>query len=216
VVATVPTSFDISGLGVEITASFEDNQAEFPIRVIAFGAAPCAELDRELKRCLNNPDNTEEPECSFNDIPDWGVTLAETIPFIRHRGGFLDALAYLLYHVNDGQMPFVCRCAYHVGRYDQCDCPYTLLKLEDGKYRLFLYNPEKERYRPVSVIGNRSIIDAKVVSYYPILPLKFNACNDDQEYVFKYSENENEIVIRDFSTKIKPNGITVVDVTLQE
>ena len=113
-------------------------------------------------------------------------------------------------------MPLTCEGAYRVGRYDKCDCPYTLMKLKDGKYRLFLYNPERDRYRPVAVIGKKRIIDAKVVSYYPLLPVKFNNESSDQGYVYKYSEDDKELIIRDFSTKIRPNGITVVDVTLDE
>ena len=113
-------------------------------------------------------------------------------------------------------MPVACECAYRMGRYNRCDCPYTVLKLKNGKYRIFLYNPERDRYRPVAVIGKKRILDAKVVSYYPLLPVKFNNESSDQGYVYKYSENAEEIVIRDFTTKIKPNGITVVDVTIAE
>jgi hypothetical protein len=113
-------------------------------------------------------------------------------------------------------MPFICEGAYRKDRYDRCDCPHALLKLTDGKYRLFLYNPERERYRPVSVISKKGIIDAQVISYYPILPVKFNNCSTDQGYVYKYSEESESALPRDFSTKIKPNGITVIDITLSD
>lgn len=216
VVATVPAYFDLSTLKIKISFSFEDMDAEFPMKTFAFGVAQSIEICEKLQQFLNVPDDTSQAECSIHEVPDWATTLAETIPFIKHTTGFLDALAYLLYHINDAQMPFICEGAYRVGRYDRCDCPYTLLKLTNGKYRLFLYNPERDRYRPVSVIGKKRIIDAKVVSYYPLLPVKFNNCSSDQGYVYKYSEPMKEVELRDFTTKIKPNGITVVDVTLAE
>ena len=216
VVATVSLDFDLKALGVEISASFADKNAEFPMKVFAFGANIDAEISKKLAECLSAPDDTEEPEYSIGEIPSYTTTLAETIPFIKHTAGFLDALAYLLYHINDEEMPVACECAYRMGRYNRCDCPYTVLKLKNGKYRIFLYNPERDRYRPVAVIGKKRILDAKVVSYYPLLPVKFNNESCDQGYVYKYSENTEEIVIRDFTTKIKPNGITVVDVTIAE
>lgn len=216
VVATVPVDFDISALENKITVSFADVDAVFPMKVFAFGTNAGVELCDKIKQCLSTPDDTEDPEYSIDEIPEYGTTLAETIPFIKHTTGFLNALAYLLYHVNDEQMPLICECSYHIGRYDKCDCPYTLLKLANGKYRLFLYNPERDRYRPVTVIGKKHILDARVVSYYPMLPLKFNNHNTDQEYVYKYSENQDEMLIYDFDTKIKPNGITVIDISFEE
>jgi len=217
VVATVPADYDLSRLNIGNPITFADTDAEFPMKVFAFGAELSGELQEKLQECLASPDDTEEPECSIREIPDWDTTLAETIPFIRHSAGFLNALAYLLYHINDAQMPLSCEGAYRVGRYELCDCPYTLLRLTNGKYRLFLYNPERDRYRPICVHAKKRILDAKVVSFYPLLPVKFNNSGTDQAYVYKYSDTPaEELVLKNFTTKIKPNGITVVDIVLGE
>lgn len=216
VVATAPVDFDLSNLKNGTAVSFEDTEAEFPIKAFAFGVSVSDELCAKIRELLKAVDDMPDPEYHISEIPEWSTTLAETIPFIKHSSGFLNALSYLLCHVNDSMMPLACECAYRVGRYDKCDCPYTLLKLKNGKYRLFLYNPERDRYRPVDVIGNRPILDAKVVSYYPLLPVKYNNSSSDQGYVYKYSENQKDTKLWDFSTKIKPNGITVVDVMLEK
>jgi len=143
--------------------------------------------------------------------------LADTIPFIKHSKGFLTALAYLLYHINDAQILLSCEGTYHIERYEQCDCPYTLLRLTNGKYRMFLYNPERDRYRPVRVRSKKHIVDASVVSFYPLLPVKYNNFNNDQSYVHKYTDDQSKgTAYTSFTTKIRPNGITVVDIALDE
>jgi len=217
VVATVPTSFDLSQLGVKITNSFADVEADFPMKFFAFGGEINGVIRENLLKRYTLPDDTPEGEDSIHEIPGWGTTLAETIPFIKHAAGFLEALAYLLYHINDSQIPLRCEGAYRVGRYELCDCPYTLLRLKNGKYRLFLYNPERDRYRPVCVHGKKRILDAQVVSYFPLLPVKFNNSGTDQAYVYNYSGSRGgDVVLKNFTTKIKPNGITVLDITLGE
>lgn len=217
VVATVPVNFYPPALGIKAAISFADVDAEFPMKFFAFGADLSPELCKTLMQRFNAPDDTPEAECPIHEIPGWGTTLAETIPFIKHTTGFLDTLAYLLYHINDAQMPLICEGAYRVDRYDKCDCPYSLLKLANGKYRLFLYNPERDRYRPICVHGKKRILDAQVVSYYPLLPVKFNNSGTNQAYVYNYSHAQGaDVVLKNFTTKIKPNGITVVDITLGE
>jgi hypothetical protein len=216
IVATAPADFDLSALGIEPSLSFVDEATSFPMKAFAFGKALPKELPLEIHRLLATPNVNSPQSSSISEAPDWMSTLAETVPFINHSSGFLSSLSYLLYHANDANMPFICEGAYRKDRYDRCDCPHALLKLTNGKYRLFLYNPERERYRPVSVISKKGIIDAQVISYYPILPVKFNNCSTDQGYVYKYSEESESALLRDFSTKIKPNGITVIDITLSD
>lgn len=91
-------------------------------------------------------------------------------------------------------------------------CPNITFRLKNGKYRVYLYNPERDRYRKIDVSSQKGIIEAKVVSYFPVLPVKYN--NNGKSFIHNYNDDDTNVVYDDFRTKIMPNGVTVVDITL--
>lgn len=216
VVATVSYGFDLSAYGITPDISFTDESANYKMTAFAFGVRISLDIREQIEDCLGLPDDTEEPEFAIDEVPNWNCPLAETIAFIKHSKGFISALAKLLYHVNDAKMPISCAGTQtRHGGYKECDCPNIMLRLKNGVYRLFLYNPELDRYRPIEVKSKKRIVDAKVVSFFPILPVKFNYNSDEVLTAYKY-DNSYDPVYTNFKTKITPGGITVVDIVLTE
>ncbi len=214
VVITMGADFDLSPYAIKPEISFTDNSAKCPMTVVGFGAEISQEFKNKIEECLNAPDVSEEPDFTIDEIPTWSYTLEDTIPYIRHSTGFMDALAYLLRHINDAQVPFVSRCARQSAKVVECDCPYILFRLKNGKYRMYLYNPERDRYRKADISSDKGILNAEVVSYFPVLPVKYD--NQGKGFIHNYNNENSNVVYNDFRTKIMPNGITVVDVTLAE
>ncbi len=212
VVITVSADFDLSTYGIKPVVSFTDTTAKHPMSVVAFGADVSQEFLNNVNEYLNSPDDSEEPEFSIDEIPTWSYTLSDTIPYIKHSSGFIDALAYVLYHINDTKMPFFAECIHDTKHVIKDVCPNITFRLKNGKYRVYLYNPERDRYRKIDVSSQKGIVEAKVVSYFPVLPVKYN--NNGKSFIHNYNDDDTNVVYDDFRTKIMPNGVTVVDITL--
>ncbi len=213
VVATIPADYEVGAYGIKPVISFTDKTAKFPMTVIAFGAEATDELRAQIEACLATPDVEPEPPFSIDEIPTWAYTLDDSVPYIKHATGFLNALAYLLYHINDANIPFTTSCKIVSEYGTMCSYPNVVYKLKNGKYRVFLYNPDRNRYRKANIISDKGITDAKVVSHFPQLPVKYN--NQGKSYVHNYEDGDNK-VYNDFTTKVMPAGVTIVDVTIAE
>ncbi len=216
-VGTVPASFDLAAYGLQPDITFTDSDAKFPMMVFACGSALSAHARQRILQNLQLPDTAPDPEFSINEVPTWTYQLPGTIPFIKHTTGFVRALGSLLYYANDAQIPLSCEGPEYSDEFDWCECPNIILKLNNGKYRVFLYNPERERYRRICVSAKKAILDAQVVSFYPILPVKYGSDKTVSAYEHKYDgTNKDKEVYTNFVTRIHPNGVTVVDVTLDD
>ncbi len=216
VVATVPAGFDLSIYGIMPDISFTDETADYKMTAFCFGANLSQDIHKQVEDCLMLPDDIAEPEFKIDEVPNWNCPLMDTIAFMKHSKGFITALAKLLYHANDAQIAISCEgAANKSGGYKKCDCPNILLRLKNGTYRLFLYNPERDRYRPIEVNTKKGILDAKVVSFFPILPVKYNHNSSEGLTVYKY-EDVTDVVYTSFKTKTTPGGITIVDIVLVE
>lgn len=168
-----------------------------------------------ITESLQLPDTAPEPEFSIDEVPTWTWQVPGTIPFNKHSTGFVTALGQLLHYSNEAQLRLTCECPFYSEEFSQSEEPNVVMKLSNRKYRMFLYNPERERYRRMRVSAKTAIADAQVVSFYPILPVKHTNSNEETSYNHNYEANSNaKAVYTDFVTRIHPNGITVVDVTL--
>ena len=217
-VGTVPAGFDLAAYGLQPNISFTDSTAKFPMTVFACGATLSDTARPRIAESLQLPDTAPEHKYTIDEIPfDWTCQLPETIPFIKHSTGFVKALGQLLNYANDAQIPITCEVNKLSDEFYMCEFPSIVLKLRSGKYRIFLYNPEHERYRRVRVRTKKPIEDAQVVSFYPILPVKYPNATTGDSYEHNYDINSGvKAVHKEFITRIQPNGVTVVDVTLGE
>ncbi len=214
-VLTFAEGFDMTPYGLECDMSFTDKNSKFPMTIFASGTTLSADMMSKIRECLSLPDIEPEPEYSIDETPDWFWHVPGTIPFIKHTTGFIKAYSMLLAHANDKNMALTSICPTF-NDHIELDCPNITLKLNNGKYRIYLYNPEREIYRRARVDSKVGIKEAKVVSFYPQLPVKYGNTTDEVDYRYKYDDETIGKLYGNFTTKIHPNGITVVDVELAE
>ena len=215
IVCTVPAGYDLTPFGLQPDISFTDTDAKYPMTVFACGATLSDAVRARIAASLQLPDTAPEPEFSIDEVPTWTWQVPGTIPFNKHSTGFITALGQLLHHANDAKMPLLCDGPDYFEEFNSCECPNVIYKLRNGKYRVFLYNPERERYRRMRVSAKTAIADAQVVSFFPILPVKYVSDTTAASYEHNYDANSNDnTVYTKFITRILPNGVTVVDVML--
>ena len=215
IVATVPEDFDLSEYGIKADITVTDSNVKFPMKAFSINTAISEDMKAKINDIFNITDVEPEPEYSIDETPDWLWHVEGTIPFVKHTTGFIKAYSMLLVHANDNNMALTSLCPTFNDRVEM-ECPNIILKLKNGKYRMFLYNPEREVYRRIRVDSKKGIKDAKVVSFYPILPVKYGTSTDEINYEYKYGDDTTGMVFPNFTTKVHPNGITVVDIELAE
>ena len=112
-------------------------------------------------------------------MADFGNPLTETLPFAKVSIGFIRALSCIL----DATKAFV------------CDVPHLAYRLKDGNIRLYLFNTVRDRYSRAIVDMSCEITDAKVVSSFPLLPVRFEKSKQK------------------FEIKLAPGGVSVIEIT---
>ena len=123
----------------------------------------------------------------------------DTLVFTKVTLGFRDALATLLNAINDN--PF------------EINKPHIILKTKEGAYRLYLFNDSEIKYHRAFVKTEREILDASIVSKFPVLPPRYiESAAGNLQHIYK----EEPKVKKSFEIKLQPAGVTIIDVTLKD
>lgn len=177
VLAVMPADFDIKALFPKQTYLFSDPHASHPMKAYFFGAQLPSTIREKAKSMLSEDDGTEEIEA--RDMADFGNPLTETLPFAKVSIGFIRALSCIL----GATKAFV------------CDVPHLAYRLTNGNIRLYLFNTVRDRYSRAFLDMRCEITDAKVISSFPLLPVRFD-------------ESKQR-----FEIKLAPGGVSVIEIT---
>ena len=135
---------------------------------------------KKAESMLSEDDGTEEIDA--RDMTDFGNPLTETLPFTKVNVGGIRALSCVL----GATEAFV------------CNVPHLAYRLTDGNIRLYLFNTVRDRYSRAIVDMSCEITDAKVVSSFPLLPVRFE-------------ESKQK-----FEIKLAPGGVSVIEITVKK
>lgn len=197
VVATAAVeNFAPAHYGIQPAVYFEDRFSDYPLCVFAFNAQIGDQA--AIAALLETDDGTENLQGNPADAPEHSNVLAETLTFCKVTAGFREACARLLQALG---------CDLFA-----CNLPILPMQLADGRYRLYLANPEMNSYGYAVVTAGRPIRQVANVGKYPVLPVKF--MDSPREHV-GWIGKEPDGARRSFRAKVAPGGVTILDVTLE-
>jgi hypothetical protein len=198
VVATAAVeNFAPADYGIRPDIYFVDRFSDYPMCAFAFNSS-IADADA-ITALVATDDGTENLKGNPCDAPEHRNVLKETLTFCKVTAGFVRACALLLKTVGNDRFT--------------CNLPVVPMRLEDGRYRLYLSNPEMNSYGYATVTAKFPIKSVVNVSKYPMLPVKFmDSASEGVGWMGKDSDGTQRI----FRVKVTPGGVTILDVVLQE
>ncbi len=195
VVCTAGPAYDPAADGLQVSYLYEDAFANYPLKMFVLNAAQDPALCADAEQLLAIVDEREDIDPATAE--DYWVLLQDDIPFRKVSEGFVKACAMLLKKV--GECPFT------------ANVPFRAFKTAENKYRLYVYGLHEDRYSLALITSKLPIEDAKVISKFPVLPVRFIE-SEDTKYFFAYGKGTKH----SFQMKMQPSGNAVVDVTVEK
>ncbi|MCL2517671.1 MAG: hypothetical protein FWF15_03815, partial [Oscillospiraceae bacterium] len=196
VVCTAPDGFDLTAYNIQPKFQITDRFSNHPLTAFMFGADISREVIDKIEALLSVDDGTANTEPA--DLGDHYYTLIDTLSFVKVTTGFRDAIALLLKAAQGDMIT--------------CDMPYIANKLTNGAWRLYIFNTVNEHYRHAFVTINKPVADVRIVSSFPVLPVRFIE-NKSGNLTHKYTGDP--VNKQNFELKLQPGGVTILDVELE-
>jgi hypothetical protein len=188
-------NFSPAAYGIRPDIYFEDRFSNYPLCAFAFNA-DLANPDAIAAPALLD-DGTENLEGDPAAVPEHDNVLVETLTFCKVTAGFCAACARLLKSVGNGLF--------------SCNLPFLPMAMKDGRYRLYIENPEMNSYGYATVTATYPIRDVVTISKYPVLPVKFmNTADETVGFMDAATTGPRRV----FRVKVTPGGVTILDVFL--
>ncbi len=187
--------FDPAEYGICPDIYFVDKFSNTPLCAFAFNAS-LANKDA-ITALAETDDGTENLQGDPFNAEEHSNVLAETLTFAKVTAGFCEALALLLRTAGSDLFT--------------CNLPIVPMQMEDGRYRLYISNPEMNSYGYANVTAKRPIQQVVSVSKYPVLPVKFM---DSPDGAVGWMGQDSTGTQRTFRVKVTPGGVTILDVVL--
>lgn len=199
VVGTAPVGYDLSAFAPSYVCA--DAHSDCPMQVFVSGITLSDEQRRQIDAIATEDDGRLS---RANEPLDDCNPLYTVLPFAKLSSGFVKACGTLLSAAMQSIFPVV------------CDVPMMALALQNGRHRLYLYNPDENHYGHANVTSAYPIQKADVVSAYPVLPVRFQdvAPLDLGGNRFAFDHEKAVDLPRAFRVKLAPGGVTVVELTL--
>ena len=186
--------------------SFEDKYAPYKLCAFAFGIT---NFDEEIKIKINECLQCKAEIIDNTEIPMlWQDASFFTTPMIFRKmsEAFLNACVVLL--DSSGVSIF------------SADVPLMPQVMEDGTYRLYVFNRDKI-YKRAEIYSKKRIVSVRNVSMYPVLPVKmiYKATSDQKldgakGHLMNYAPKCDEIPCG-FIAKIPPFGVSIFDIEVE-
>jgi hypothetical protein len=171
-----------------------DQHSDYPLRAFLCGASVGEETkDQILALCAEDdgiPSRGDEPERLIHPLEN-------EAPFRKLNTGFLKACGLLLQSAMYTAIPV------------RCNYPMMAVRLNNGKDRLYIYNPDEYVYGHAVVTCKNEPQAVDIHSHYPVLPVRF-LTEGNTGFAFDYTK---EVAKNRFQTKVTPAGVTIVDIT---
>jgi hypothetical protein len=188
-------SFTPADYGICPDIYFVDKFSNFPMCAFAFNAS--IENKEIITALAEMDDGTSNLEGDPAEEEEQSNVLVETLTFAKVTAGFCEACALLLKTVGSDLFT--------------CNLPIVPMLMDDGRYRLYISNPEMNSYGYATVTAKFPIKQVVNVSKYPVLPVKFMDSPDEGTgWIGKNSSGTQRI----FRAKVTPGGVTILDVFL--
>lgn len=198
VVCTAMKGFNPSEYGIKTDIEFCDGFSSYSAMAFAFNTQISEETRAEIKKLISADDNT--PDISVDEVGEYECTiLCETLRFTKVTDGFANAVALLV--KNTGTELF------------SSNLPISVMKLNNGKYRVSVLNPSYVAYGYAVVSAKKPIKSVKSVSQYPVLPVKL--LNSPTQRV-SFAQTASDGTQCHFRVKSTPGGMCVLEVELAD
>jgi hypothetical protein len=189
-------SFVPADYGICPDIYFVDRFSDYPMCAFAFNASiENADAILALAEADDGSANLQGDPAEASEHPN---VLVETLTFCKVTTGFRKACACLLKTVGNDLFT--------------CTLPIVPMRLADGRYRLYITNPEMNSYGYANVTARRPFQEVVSVSKYPVLPVKFM---DSPKESVGWMGKESDGTQRTFRAKVTPGGVTILDLVLQ-
>lgn len=174
---------------------FEDRFAVFPMCAFAFNSAVSDETKKKIESLCAQDDGADNIAGDPKDIPEFGYyVLHGTLNFTKVTAGFAESVALLLR--STGSELFT------------CSHPMTVTELKNGRYRLYIFNPEVFTYAKAVVSCAKPLRGVEILSKYPLLPVKYlNSADGTVSYLSSGSDGTQ----CHFKTRVAPGGAVILE-----
>ncbi|MBE6592193.1 MAG: hypothetical protein E7646_09150 [Ruminococcaceae bacterium] len=191
-VGTCPKEYCLDGVGFALC--FDDPLGDLPLKAFACNF----ELDGEEKQCIDELLKKDDPAPSRRLAPEGRISpLTGEMPFAKISCGFVEAVGKLLSAASYRNFPV------------KCTRPFRAMLTEEGKDRLYIYNPFDRGYTKAAVSYSENFKSAEIVSAYPVLPPRFL----QEGEIGTYYDFDNPPEKRNrFEVKLCPDGVTIIDI----
>ena len=195
-VATVPADYAVPSRIAEYECI--DKYSDYPMRAFICGSslsdADRAEISSKLEISENFTDTFATPESEVHP------PIAE-LPYTHLSRGFIESVGIMLRSITKKLLPIT------------SDKPMLALGLKNGYDRLYFFNNHDNGYMNAMAESALPILDATIISAYPVLPVKF--FHDDKVGgVYDFSDDGTEK--HKFKIKLAPDGVTIVDIKISK
>jgi len=198
VLCTASPDFNPVEYGITPEIIFTDGFSDWPMTAFAFNCSVSQEVRSEIDALLSMDDGVPNLVGDPMQVKEPEYTLMDTLVFAKVTTGFRDAMSLLLNKIND--VPF------------DINKPNIILKMKDGAYRLYLFNDSEVKYRRAFVISQKEILDAKIISKFPILPPRYI---ETATGMLQHIYTDEKKVKKSFEIKLQPGGVTIIDVYVE-
>lgn len=194
-VIVVPADFDMTPFGISAAAQIQDPYTSYPLKAYIINVDIDNEQMQNVQSLLAEDDGTADI-ADISCLKDGGNPLAETLPFVKVSRGFTESLAYLINNLHEDI---------------RCDKPYLAYRLKDGNIRMYIFNTNREKYTRAFVEMRPMVNDVRIVSDFPLLPVRYVDKATNKLYYDYEAEPENR---QSFEVKIAPGSVTIVDIVI--
>ncbi len=198
VICTAMKGFRPEAFGIVPDIYMEDKFAKYPACAFAYGCQIEDQTRVEIEALLGTDDGAEEFTGAAGDIPEYEFTiLKETLKFSKVTEGFADALALLLRKTGRELLT--------------CNLPITVTRLQNGHYRVAVFNPSLTSYGYAIISCAEVVKHAESVGTFPLLPVKYmHAVTERLGFLNSIQDGTK----KHFRIKVAPGGMSIFDVEI--
>lgn len=202
VICTVTTGFDLCDYDIQPTIHFSDIFSDYSMVAFSFGMPLSDNIKEKINTLLTVNDDVPDIAGNPSDLEDYTYTLVDTLPFAKVSAGFIDALALVLKESSGSAIT--------------CSMPYLAFVLQNDAWRIYIFNNVEHQYRYADVSITVSVADVRIVSSFPVLPVRYINVDDINSKNLIHDYTKQADVKQNFQVKLLPGGVTIVDVFLKK